>query len=1043
MSSTFHDAMWAEASRDHAAESAERSVALSSVALAGLVPFLHAASSTAEYDERLALVAERAAELMAAHTPDTRAHEAALAQVRSDFEALHTTRVAARLTAAMAAEARKPAEATARCAACNERLEKVDGNWRHTEYYAGAGKGFNRSHEAHPAKGSTKTAAASSWDEVKPGDRIRVGHEDNATDGIFVRLEKKDDDDPIYKGQRFVVYKTSPDGPELKAGLTSYQGQEEKPRPAREASLKTAGASSDLDDMIAWEEGRLDEDSTVALFQRLIDTGWLLQGAYARQAQALLDAGLCHQPGREASLKTAAEGDYPGFIFNSTGGNGRINGSLAVKVGSIDLKNVGIVDRAGLVCKGVDPSGKEVKFKVTQSEMNQLAAVLFGDLATNFSGVTIEDSDIVKDASAKTAADENKPDDAKGEKCWDCGGTGKVPDMGGGEDGYEDCPTCGGSGYLSKTGVRVAVVPPFGGEVVTASFDDLIAGLSEQDVLEAEALLEAEGISLWGHPGETAQERWEKHHADPEQHAKDVAQQERYERSVAERTAQTEPKVAAEGDLSEFILDEMARGMIHVPEHGFMPSHNAPDRCSECGRKAKGHEVPKHLRDASLVRTADSAYRTDYRPGSACPYCGADSSKVSQTAKAGSPLTGVDRYKCEECSGTMSDNSSRKTSSMVHTSTVKCAKCTAGSTPDGADCGYCDGVGSLDPTMAMIKSADGWDQGITAQSFLVAVNSDAEGSDRYQKTTHPKDGQWADTDEWEDGKADRKTLDTGRAGKDRGIADKDDTTDDNRKASSLRTEADLKALVDRLQRISGNMVDLTYTSDFGVNTVHGTLNFQDGNAQVVSLNGAVHSIPAYNVLSVERSGIGSNDAPLPTDREPGILDWIGVGIGNGLVPSGATGARKVANPYASNPYDVDGPGSANANNVTPAPPTPAVTEPPVDPQTTRPRVAPQSNGYDPEQYPSTSETPTHGVGPVDRSADTVVVEDHTAGPSNRAAAMQRANRAFTAPPVRSAREAKIGAITASVLTSNPGMDVDTARKVAEATIDRYAGVARS
>jgi hypothetical protein len=48
-----------------------------------------------------------------------------------------------------------------------------------------------------------------------------------------------------------------------------------------------------LDAMIAWENGELDGDETVALFQTLVDNGmaWTLQGTYGRTAQYLIETG--------------------------------------------------------------------------------------------------------------------------------------------------------------------------------------------------------------------------------------------------------------------------------------------------------------------------------------------------------------------------------------------------------------------------------------------------------------------------------------------------------------------------------------------------------------------------------------------------------------------------------------------------------------------------------------------------------------------------------------------------------------------------------
>lgn len=53
-----------------------------------------------------------------------------------------------------------------------------------------------------------------------------------------------------------------------------------------------------IDGIIDYENGELDEQETIELFQRLIDNGmaWTLQGHYGRTAINLIEAGYCTAP---------------------------------------------------------------------------------------------------------------------------------------------------------------------------------------------------------------------------------------------------------------------------------------------------------------------------------------------------------------------------------------------------------------------------------------------------------------------------------------------------------------------------------------------------------------------------------------------------------------------------------------------------------------------------------------------------------------------------------------------------------------------------
>lgn len=53
---------------------------------------------------------------------------------------------------------------------------------------------------------------------------------------------------------------------------------------------------SQLDKIIAYEQGELTEEETIEMFQELINSGlaWSLQGHYGRTANALIQSGVCH-----------------------------------------------------------------------------------------------------------------------------------------------------------------------------------------------------------------------------------------------------------------------------------------------------------------------------------------------------------------------------------------------------------------------------------------------------------------------------------------------------------------------------------------------------------------------------------------------------------------------------------------------------------------------------------------------------------------------------------------------------------------------------
>ena len=58
--------------------------------------------------------------------------------------------------------------------------------------------------------------------------------------------------------------------------------------------------SQQLDQVVKYESGELDDPTTIELFQSLIESGlaWSLPGNYGRTASELITLGVCHPVGR-------------------------------------------------------------------------------------------------------------------------------------------------------------------------------------------------------------------------------------------------------------------------------------------------------------------------------------------------------------------------------------------------------------------------------------------------------------------------------------------------------------------------------------------------------------------------------------------------------------------------------------------------------------------------------------------------------------------------------------------------------------------------
>ena len=157
-------------------------------------------------------------------------------------------------------------------------------------------------------------------------------------------------------------------------------------------ALRSKGFKKDMvDDIMSWEDGSMTEADTVKFFQRLIDSGqaWSLQGMYGRQAEALIEAGLCH--------------DSKGHMHHGTFVPGQKSMSKGISYGELSEIQAFIEANAG---KGIDEAVRlaTVEFPdIEESEIRNTAEWIIPEFPEKSSvkkGFDTKESLVVELASA-------------------------------------------------------------------------------------------------------------------------------------------------------------------------------------------------------------------------------------------------------------------------------------------------------------------------------------------------------------------------------------------------------------------------------------------------------------------------------------------------------------------------------------------------------------------------------------------------------------------------------------------------------------------
>lgn len=266
-------------------------------------------------------------------------------------------------------------------------------------------KGYDPTHEVSPGGSgyATPTKAGYPWEE-KPGvDRLTHLVERTAADSNIVHGWPIVDDPSAMDGRALVcpqcgsnqVTMTVQYGPGGRLGdpgasdiliCRSCGNRSVKPIPDRDYRTDPWGVgASKTADVKPW--GELGGSSTASDVPGVVD---------ARSQDGFAESGLPVEPDAHMEPMDALPDDGGHEVPSTRAPN------VTGRKTAVSLTNVGI-DRATGNGTGTDPSGKKVQFRLSAEDKKALSAVLYSDLAVNFSGVDVDQGDIITSAS-KTAA---------------------------------------------------------------------------------------------------------------------------------------------------------------------------------------------------------------------------------------------------------------------------------------------------------------------------------------------------------------------------------------------------------------------------------------------------------------------------------------------------------------------------------------------------------------------------------------------------------------------------------------------------------------